>query len=202
MIETRNVEEATCSVCGTTWIRRDEASQACPECRRKSSEVTKTLKNRHLCICCHHVWMKDSLVVDTFCPKCNKVNEENKRVVTYDRVSVYTCGACGNEWVEDAFNFELGKDGLGNSIFLSKAIYCQKCGCGREEALEEKRKHDDKSRKRSMRGGGYSSYRGHTQTTDLDTGEWTPSKEEIDARIAAGIWKDETHKYRMWNAQM
>lgn len=193
------VEEVTCDVCGHVWIVRD-GNYECPECKRRSSEITETRKNRHLCTSCHHVWMTDSLSFDTFCPKCGQANEENKKVITYDPVSVYTCGACDNEWVKDIFNPQWDTDLSGNTYFVHEAIYCKKCGCGKEEALETKRKKDEQSRRRQTHGYTYTSYRGHTQVTDPDTGLLTPSKEEIDARIAVGIWKDESRNYQVWNA--
>jgi hypothetical protein len=184
------VEEVKCNACGHVWIVRD-GNHECPECRRRVSEVTSVRKNRHLCIACHHVWMTDALIDGTFCPKCGESNEEGKKVIARDSVLVYTCGACGNEWIEENL-FELGKDDYGSPTLLHKAVYCGKCGCGREKALEEKRKKDEQSRRRQTRGYGYTIYRGHTQTTHPDTGKLSPSKEEIDARIAAGIWKDES----------
>jgi hypothetical protein len=146
-ITTIPIEEAHCHICGHTWIIHNSEDRECPECRRRESEVTSSIKNRHLCIACHHVWMTGALIYDTFCRKCGKANEEGNKIVARDSVSAYTCGACGNEWVEESL-FEESKDVYGSPTFLHKAIYCPRCGCGREKALEEKRKKDELLRKR------------------------------------------------------
>lgn len=199
-ITKKPVEEITCDICGHVWIVRD-GNYECPECKRRVSKVTETRKNRHLCISCHHIWFTRNDVYDTFCSQCGKANEEGKKVIARDIVSVFICGACGNEWIKGDSNLEWETDFSGNRYLVHEAIYCHKCGCGKEEALEKKRKKDEQSRKRSNRGSTYTSYRGHAQMTDPDTGLLTPSEEEIDARIAVGIWKDNTRDYQIWNAQ-
>jgi hypothetical protein len=175
MITTKDVQEAHCDRCGHDWIIRSKKDKACPECRRKRSKVTSKLKTRCLCISCHHVWIVDMLSDIGACSKCGAKNEEGKKkAISTDSVTEYTCGSCGNVWIGKGFGLDKDEG------------YCKQCGCGREEAWAAKMKEErDKHRVRHF---GLSSYKGHPQHQNPDTGEWEPSKEEIDAKIAAGIW--------------
>jgi ssDNA-binding Zn-finger/Zn-ribbon topoisomerase 1 len=178
-VTTTDVKEATCSKCDHTWIVRSKEDMKCPECRRKRSTVESKSKTRCLCIKCHHVWITDWIsrkAEDKVCPKCGARDEDKKKAISTDTVTEYTCGSCGDVWISDKF---LNKD----------EEYCKKCGCGREKSMEARIKKDfEKNRVKSY---GMSSYRGHPQHWDDDLKEWVPSKEEIDAKIAAGIFKPE-----------
>jgi hypothetical protein len=186
-ITTKGVEEAHCDICKHTWIIHDDSERACPECRRRGSKITHGWKHRFLCIPCRTVWITDYKAGDPEqCPKCKATNEEGKKkAITSDIVNEYACGSCGNVWI-------------GDMIANAEEEYCRKCGCGREEAMEAERNRKRKEERRRMGGGGWTSYRGHTQSRNPETGEYEPSKEEIDAKIATGIWKEPSPMRVMW----
>jgi hypothetical protein len=187
-ITTIPVEEAHCHICGHTWIIRDPKDQECPECRRRSSKVTHGWKHRCLCIQCHTVWMRDYKSDEPEqCPKCQLTNVEGKKKnISTDIVNEYVCGSCDNIWISD--------------IMANKGDqYCKKCGCGREDALKTKTEEEQKNRR--MYGGGWTSYRGHAQSINPATGEWEPSKEEIDAKIAVGILRDKSNDIQVYNSR-
>jgi hypothetical protein len=191
-ITTVSVEEAHCYICGHDWIIRNPEDRECPECRRRESKITSVRKNRNLCLSCHHIWFTEWLCYDEECPKCHTKNEDHKKAICFDPIQVFICGSCGNEWTQDGLGLEWEDTQIvfGNKALVPKLNYCQKCGCGREEALKERSDALTKARRRQQHGFGISSYRGHTQHIDSETGEWVPSKEEIDAKIATGIWEE------------
>ena len=189
-ISTKTVEEAHCDVCNHTWIVHEGEALECPECRRRASTITKRWKYRHLCISCHTIWTRaykseDALV----CPTCKARNEEGQpKQIATDLVDEFVCGSCGNAWI---------KDDIWNPHYVP---VCSKCGCGTEKALEYEVQKLLKVQKPA--GEIWSSYRGYVQKINMETGEIEPSNEEIDARISAGLWKENPSPHPMWSASL
>lgn len=190
-VSTKTVEEACCDVCKHTWIIHEGGSRDCPECKRRASTITRGWKRRHLCIPCHTVWLADYRSEEELeCPKCKSHNEGGtaKNIVT-DVVNSYSCGSCGNTWIRDDI-----------ADPREYVPVCNKCGCGQEEAWSaEIAKHFKAKPRYSVV---WSSYRGHAQKRNPDTGEMEPSKEEIDARIATGIWKEHIPPRPTWHVTL
>jgi DNA-directed RNA polymerase subunit RPC12/RpoP len=184
MILVNPAKECKCSVCGHVWNipENAEVPTVCPECIKRGA-VMVSQKIRYLCIKCLHIWYEDYSGKVDACPKCNtpteiKVGQKTIRYITIDFIKRYVCSVCGNEWDVDSIEYP---------------DYCHKCGATSNEPLPI-----EKNDLLGMKGPrGYSMYRGYTQVLD-EKGNWTPSKEEIDARIKSGIWKERPRPIVRW----